>query len=128
MVRLLLARQREDPPAVAEQARRLQALAEAPEAARSGLGEELRALALIRLGSIEHWVARFQEAERYLEQGIALARRIGRPYLELPAWPTRGRSSSSARLPWRWNGAGRRPSWPNGTAGPASRPPAWRAY
>jgi len=82
IVRLLLARQREDPPAVAEQARRLQALAEAPEAARSGLGEELRALALISLGSIEHWVARFQEAERYLEQGIALARRIGRPYLE----------------------------------------------
>src|SRR5215469_5287191 len=82
MVRLLLARQRGDRPAVAEQARRLQALAEAPEAARSGLGEELRALALISLGSAEFWVARFEEAERYLERGVALARRIGRPYLE----------------------------------------------
>jgi LuxR family maltose regulon positive regulatory protein len=82
MVRLLLARQREDPPAVAEQARRLQAMAEAPEAARSGLGEELRALALISLGSIEYWVARFEEAERHMEHGVALARRIGRPYLE----------------------------------------------
>jgi len=82
IVRLLLARQRGDPPAVAGEAQRLQAMAEAPEAARSGLGEELRALALISLGSIEFWVAQFADAERHLEQGIALARRIGRPYLE----------------------------------------------
>jgi LuxR family transcriptional regulator, maltose regulon positive regulatory protein len=82
MVRLLLARQRGDRPAVAEEAGRLQAMAEAPAAARSGLGEELRALALISLGSTELWVGRFEEAERYLEQGVALARRIGRPYLE----------------------------------------------
>jgi LuxR family transcriptional regulator, maltose regulon positive regulatory protein len=82
MVRLLLARQRGNRPTVAEEARRLQAMAEAPEAARAGLGEELRALALISLGSIEFWVGRFQEAERHLEQGVVLARRIGRPYLE----------------------------------------------
>src|SRR5262249_39561293 len=43
MVRLLLARQRGDRPAVAEEAGRLQALAEAPEAAQPALGEELRA-------------------------------------------------------------------------------------
>src|SRR5215469_3596871 len=82
MVRLLLARQRGDRPAVAEQAQRLQAAAEAPEAAQTGLGEELRALALISLGSTEFWAARFEDAERYLEWGVALARRIGRPYLE----------------------------------------------
>ena len=82
MVRLLLARQRGDRAAVAEEARRLQALAEAPEAAQAGLGEELRALALISLGSAEFWAARFEEAGRHLEQGVALARRIGRPYLE----------------------------------------------
>jgi LuxR family maltose regulon positive regulatory protein len=82
MVRLLLARQRGDPPTVAEQARRLEAAAEAPEAAPSGLGEELRALALISLGSTEFWVPRFEEARRHLDQGVALARRIGRPYLE----------------------------------------------
>src|SRR5215831_18965200 len=82
MVRLLLARQRGNRPAVAEEAGRLQALAEAPEAARPGLGQELRALALISLGSTEYWVARFEDAERYLNQGVALARRIGRPYLE----------------------------------------------
>jgi LuxR family maltose regulon positive regulatory protein len=82
MVRLLLARQRGDRRAVAEEARRLQAMAEAPEAARSGLGEEFRALALISLGSIEFWVGRFEESELHMEQGVALARRIGRPYLE----------------------------------------------
>src|SRR5262249_4729846 len=81
-VRTLLARQRGNRPVVAEEAGRLQALAGAPEAARPGLGEELRALALISLGSAEYWAARFEDAERYLDQGVALARRIGRPYLE----------------------------------------------
>jgi len=51
----------------------------------------------------------------------------GGPIWSSPAWPTRRRSSSSARLPGRWNSARRRPSWPNGTAGPASRPAASRA-
>ena len=82
VVGLLLARQRGDPPAVAEEARRLQAAAEAPDAARPGLGEDLRALALINLGIAEYGTARFEEAEPHLEQGVALARRIGRPYLE----------------------------------------------
>jgi LuxR family maltose regulon positive regulatory protein len=82
IVRLLLARQRGDPPAVAEEARRLQDMAEAPEAAQAGLGEELRALALISLGSAEFWAARFEEAVRHLDRGVALARRIGRPFLE----------------------------------------------
>jgi LuxR family maltose regulon positive regulatory protein len=82
MVRLMLARQRGNRSVVAEEAGRLQAAAEAPEAAQPALGEELRALALISLGSAEYWAARFEDAEWYLEQGVALARRIGRPYLE----------------------------------------------
>src|SRR4029077_10475171 len=81
---------RGNPSAVAEEARRLQAAAESPEAApydlapaaRAGLGEALRALALINLGIAEYGTARFEEAEPHLEQGVALARRIGRPYLE----------------------------------------------
>jgi LuxR family maltose regulon positive regulatory protein len=90
VVRLSLARQRGDLPAVAEQARRLQAMAEAPDAAqddlppaaRAGLGEDLRALALINVGTAEVWAARDADAEPHLEQGVALARRIGRPFLE----------------------------------------------
>jgi LuxR family transcriptional regulator, maltose regulon positive regulatory protein len=82
VVRLLLARQRGDLAAVIEQARRLQALAEAPDAIQYGLGEELSAMAMINLGIAELWTDPLEEAERHLEQGIALARRIGRPFLE----------------------------------------------
>ena len=81
MVRLLLARQRGDRPAVAEEAQRLAAMAEGEDAAQPALGEELRALALISLGSAEYWAAG-EDAGRYLERGLTLARRIGRPYLE----------------------------------------------
>jgi LuxR family maltose regulon positive regulatory protein len=82
VVRLMLARQRGNLPAAAEEARRLQALTEAPDAMPAGLGEELRALALVNLGITEYWGGRLAEAEPHLEQGITLARRIGRPYLE----------------------------------------------
>ena len=82
VVRLLLARQHGNLPVVAEEARRLQALTEAPDAVPAGLGEELRALALVNLGITEYWGGRLAEAEPHLEQGITLARKIGRPYLE----------------------------------------------
>ncbi|HEX6526793.1 MAG TPA: LuxR C-terminal-related transcriptional regulator [Streptosporangiaceae bacterium] len=82
IVQLMLDRQRGNPLAVAEEARKLQAMADSPAAARFGLGEELRALALINLGITELWASWYCEARRHLEQGVALARRIGRPYLE----------------------------------------------
>jgi len=82
VVRLLLARQQQNLPAVAEHAQRLQALAEAPETVQPDLGDELRALALVSLGITEFWTVQFEEAQRHLDQGIALARRIGRPFLE----------------------------------------------
>ncbi len=82
IARLLVVRQRGDLPAVAEEVRRLEALAEAPDAARRSLGQDLRAWALISLGITEVWTGQFQEAERHLERGIALAHRIGRPFLE----------------------------------------------
>jgi len=82
VVGLLLARQRADLPAVVAAAQRLQDMAEAPDTAQPGLGEDLRALALISLGTTEFWTARFEEAVRHLELGRALARQIGRPFLE----------------------------------------------
>jgi LuxR family maltose regulon positive regulatory protein len=82
MVRLLLARQRGNLPAASEEAQRLRVVADAPEMAALGLGEELRALALVNLGITEYWGGRLAEAEPHLEQGITLARKIGRPYLE----------------------------------------------
>jgi LuxR family maltose regulon positive regulatory protein len=82
VVRLQVARQHGNVSAVAEEARRLQAAAEAPDAVRPGLGEELRGVALINLGITELWAARLEAAEGHLEQGVVLARRIGRPFLE----------------------------------------------
>ena len=90
VVSLMLAGQRGNLPGVAEQAQQLAALAEDADAdaqydrapaAQPGLGEDLRALALISLGSTGFWAAG-EDAGRYLEWGLTLARRIGRPYLE----------------------------------------------
>jgi LuxR family maltose regulon positive regulatory protein len=82
IAQLLLARQRGDVSAEAEAARRLEATADARDAVQPGQGDDLRALALTRLRSAEYWTARFDEAEQPLKQGIALAHRIGRPFLE----------------------------------------------
>jgi LuxR family transcriptional regulator, maltose regulon positive regulatory protein len=83
VLRIWLAREHGDLPAVVEEAERLLAPAEVADAARLGLGEDLRALALMNLGIAELWSLRAQQAQRHLEQGVDLARRIGRPYLEV---------------------------------------------
>ena len=82
VLRLYLARQRGDLRAVAEEVEQLQS-AGALDVAQVGLGEELRALALISLGIAELWSLRLHEAEAHLERGVALARRIGWPLLEI---------------------------------------------
>jgi LuxR family transcriptional regulator, maltose regulon positive regulatory protein len=55
IVRLLLARQRGNVPEVADEAERLREVAGDPDTAPLGLGAELRALALITVGSGEFW-------------------------------------------------------------------------
>ena len=82
VVRLLLDRQCGNLGAVAEEARELRAMAEIADAAQPGLGTDLSGLALISLGSTEFLATASNDAERYLERGIALARQGGRPYLE----------------------------------------------
>jgi len=82
IVRLLQARQRGNVAAAAEEAHRLQAMTTASDAAYLGLGEDLRALALITVGVTEFWAAQLDQGERHLDQGVLLARQIGRPYLE----------------------------------------------
>ncbi|HEY2550587.1 MAG TPA: LuxR C-terminal-related transcriptional regulator [Streptosporangiaceae bacterium] len=47
------------------------------------LDNDLRAVALMNLGIIEAWSLANQESERHLQEGADLARRIGRPYLEV---------------------------------------------
>ena len=83
VLQLHLARQRGDVPAVAEAADRLLAAVETSDEPQLGLGEDLRALALISLGIAEVWALRFKDADQHLEQGVTLAHRLGRPYLEV---------------------------------------------
>ena len=71
-----------EPAAVAADAQELQAMTEVADAAQPGLGADLSALALISLGSTEYFATASQDAEGYLDRGIALARQGGRPYLE----------------------------------------------
>jgi LuxR family transcriptional regulator, maltose regulon positive regulatory protein len=81
VVRLVLAQRHGNVAAVAGEAQRLRAAAEASDTAQPSLSEELRALALTSLGIAEVLTVRFEEAEQDLEQGVALAGRIGRPFL-----------------------------------------------
>jgi LuxR family transcriptional regulator, maltose regulon positive regulatory protein len=46
------------------------------------LGNDLKAVALMNLGVAEVWSWRIAEAERHLEQSVALARRFDLPYVE----------------------------------------------
>jgi LuxR family maltose regulon positive regulatory protein len=95
-VRMRLARQRGDLAAVAEQAQWLLAPAMTGDAVRPEVSGDLRALALINLGIAELWTFRFDEADRHLEDGIALAHEIGRPYLEVTAL-----AHWAQRMSWR---------------------------
>ena len=80
-LRLRLGRQRGDLAAVVEESRRLLAPAESPDVDRRGLDEELRAVWLLNLGNAELWTARHEQSGRHLEQALALARRMGRPFI-----------------------------------------------
>lgn len=81
VLRLRLARRQGDLPAVVREAQTLRATIET--AVDPDLGDGLRALALLSLGVAEASMLGAHSAELHLERGIDLARRIGRPYLEL---------------------------------------------
>ena len=80
--RIRLARKRGDLTATVAAAEELVGLA-AADGVPQGLGEDVRAVAMVSLGEVELSWQRLDEAERHLEQGIAVARRIGRPYTEV---------------------------------------------
>jgi LuxR family maltose regulon positive regulatory protein len=83
--RLKLARQRGDLPSVIEEAERLLSPIGTSGAADPGMSRVRRALALITVGGAELWAGRYADAERHLDQGIAIARRIEQRYLEMIA-------------------------------------------
>ena len=103
MQRLILARLRGDLPVAIEEARHLVTRAGTPApqtpghaaTAHLGMGEELRAMALLSLGTTEWRTGRLEEAERHLEQARALAVRVGRPYLEFASLVSWARAATA---------------------------------
>jgi LuxR family maltose regulon positive regulatory protein len=82
-LKLPLARRRGHLAGVIEQARFLASPIAGPSDEDIALGSDLRAVALLNLGTLEAWSPGMPDAVRHLEEGAALARRIGRPYLEV---------------------------------------------
>ena len=82
-LKLSLARRRGHLPGVVEQVRFLASPVTGQSDEDIALGSDLRAVALMNLGTAEAWSLGLPDAERHLREGAALARKIGRPYLEV---------------------------------------------
>jgi LuxR family maltose regulon positive regulatory protein len=82
-LKLSMARRRGHLAGVVEQVRFLASPVSGQSDEDIALGSDLRAVALMNLGTVEAWSLGLPEAERHLQEGAALARRIGRPYLEV---------------------------------------------
>ena len=82
-LRLAMARRTGRFTEVIEQVNLLDASISGESNERIPMDSELRAVALLNLGIVEMWSGRLLDAERHLSEGAALARTIGRPYLEV---------------------------------------------
>jgi LuxR family maltose regulon positive regulatory protein len=82
-LKLSLARRRGHLAGVIEQVRFLASPVAGQSAEDIALGSDLRAVALMNLGTVEAWSLGLPDAERHLREGAVLAREIGRPYLEV---------------------------------------------
>ena len=82
-LKLSLARRRGHLAGVLEQAEFLNSPVTGQSDEDIALDSDLRAVALMNLGTIEAWSLGRPDAERHLTEGAALAREIGRPYLEV---------------------------------------------
>jgi LuxR family maltose regulon positive regulatory protein len=82
-LQLALARRSGQFSEVIEQVKLLDASMADASSEQIGMGSELRGVALLNLGIVETWSGLRDDAERHLSEGAALARTIGRPYLEV---------------------------------------------
>ncbi|HJZ26609.1 MAG TPA: hypothetical protein VJ370_10075, partial [Streptosporangiaceae bacterium] len=101
-LKLSLARRRGNLPGVTEQAKFLASPVSGQSDEDIALSSDLRAVALMNLGTAEAWTLGLPDAERHLQEGAALAREIGRPYLEVAclaqlAFASRIRSFAATR-------------------------------
>ena len=82
-LKLSLARRRGHLTGVIEQVRFLGSPVTGQSDEDIALDRDLRAVALMNLGTAEAWSLGLPDAERHLREGAVLAREIGRPYLEV---------------------------------------------
>ena len=82
-LKLSLARRRGHLADVIEQVRFLASPVTGQSDEDIALDSDLRAVALMNLGTAEAWSLGLPDAERHLREGAVLAREIGRPYLEV---------------------------------------------
>ena len=82
-LKLSLARKRGHLAGVVEQVRFLASPITGQSDEDIALDSDLRAVALMNLGIVEAWSLANRDSERHLQEGADLARRIGRPYLEV---------------------------------------------
>ena len=82
-LKLSLARRRGHLAGVIEQVRFLASPVTGQSDEDIALDRDLRAVALMNLGTAEAWSLGLPDAERHLREGAVLAREIGRPYLEV---------------------------------------------
>ena len=95
---LRLARKSGDIPTAGAAAQELMALAEA-NAVPQGLADDVRAWALVALSTAELLAERIDEAERHLEQGIAVTRRTRRTFTEVSGLANSARVAAYQSLP-----------------------------
>ena len=97
-LQLWLARRRGHLAGVVEQAGFLAASVTGRCDAEIALANDLRAVALMNLGTVEAWSLSLTDAERHLREGAALAREIGRPFLEVACLTQLGFASDTGSL------------------------------
>jgi LuxR family maltose regulon positive regulatory protein len=93
-LKLSLATRRGHLAGVTEQARFLDSPVTGPSDEDIALGNDLRAVALMNLGTVEASLG-LADAERHLREGAVLARKIGRPYLEVRCLAQLGSASKT---------------------------------
>jgi len=97
-MRLWLARRRAHLAGVLEQAGFLAYPVTGQCGEEIALANDLRAAALMNLGTVEAWSLALTDAERHLREGAALAREIGRPYIEVACLAQLGFASATSSL------------------------------
>ena len=81
--RLTISRWRGDYRTIASEAAPLLEPPEVDTVVGIAVGNDVRAVALMNLGAVELWAGAGDDAERHLTEGLELARRNGRPYVEM---------------------------------------------